>query len=205
MTPQDQSRIIKDRTETCSDYVITVPIGNRKQYSQKKEFELFDELKVDDQIIYTTFKRKIVLYEYYSPAIGKKIDFSSSNTRCFLKSGWSSSNEDWGIWSLGNEAKLSLFMPKNNPKYLLMDVRSFVNAKQPTQNVEITVDGQSAQKFSLSRFEDNQIKVRIPSSAFGKEWLDITFKLPNAVSPKALGMAPDDRILGIGLKNVVFE
>ena len=205
MSPQDQSRIIKDRTEACSDYVITVPIGNRKQYSQKKEFELFDELKVDGQIIYTTFKRKIALYKNYSPAIGKQIDFSSGNTRCFLKSGWSNTNEDWGIWSVGNEAKLSLFMPKDNPRYLLMDVRGFVNAKQPTQNVEITVDGQSTQKFSLSRFEDNQIKVPIPSSAFGKEWLDITFKLPDAVSPKALGMAPDDRILGIGLKTAVFE
>jgi len=29
--------------------------------------------------------------------------------------------------------------------------------------------------------------------------------MPGAVSPKALGIAPDDRLLGIGLKSAVFE
>jgi len=30
-------------------------------------------------------------------------------------------------------------------------------------------------------------------------------KIPTANSPKALGIAPDDRALGVGLKSVVFE
>jgi len=205
LPPQDQSRIINDRSEDCSDYIITVPIGNRKQYSEKKEFEFFDELKVDGQIIYTTFKRKIPIYEYYSPAIGKPIDFSSGHTKCFLKNGWASNNEDWGIWSVGNDAKLSLFMPKDHPKYLTLDLRGFVNAKQPTQTVEVMIDGQNPKKLTLSRFEGNLIKIPIPASAHGKEWLDIDLKIPNAVSPKALGIAPDDRLLGVGLKSAVFE
>jgi hypothetical protein len=202
---QDQSRIINDRSEDCSDYIITVPVGNRKQYLEKKEFELFDELKVDGQIIYTTFKRKVPIYEYYSPAIGKPVDFSSGHTKCFLRSGWASNNEDWGIWSVGNDAKLSLFMPKEKPKYLALDLRAFVNAKQAVQSIEISVDGQNTQKITLSRFEGNLVKIPIPTSAYGKEWLDIDFKIPGAISPKALGIAPDDRLLGIGLKSAVFE
>jgi hypothetical protein len=205
LPPQDRSRIINDRSEDCSDYIITVPVGNRKQYLEKKEFELFDELKVDGQIIYTTFKRKVPIYEYYSPAIGKPIDFSSGHTKCFLRSGWASNNEDWGIWSVGNDAKLSLFMPKDKPKYLALDLRAFVNAKQAAQSIEISVDGQNTQKITLSRFEGSLIKLPIPASAYGKEWLDIDFKIPGAISPKALGIAPDDRLLGIGLKSAVFE
>ena len=202
---QDQARIINDRSEACSDYIITVPIDNRKQYSQKQEFEHFDDLIVDGQVVYTTFKRKVALYDYYSPVTGKPIDFASGHTRCFLKSGWSDANEDWGIWSVGKEAKLSLFMPKDHPKYLVMDVRGFVSPKQATQTVEISLDGQGPQKVTLNRFEGNLVKIPIPASTHGKEWLDITFKIPGAVSPKALGIAPDDRPLGIGLKSVVFE
>ena len=205
LPPQDRSRIINDRSENCSDYIITVPVGNRKQYSEKKEFALFDELKVDGQIIYTTFKRTVPLYEYYSPATGKPIDFASGHTKCFLSSGWASNNEDWGIWSVGKEAKLSLFMPKDRPKYLKLDLRAFIHPKHPTQTVEIKVDGQYAQKVVLNRFEGNDVKLPIPPSAYGKEWLQVDFTIPQAVSPKTLGIAPDDRLLGIGLKSAVFE
>lgn len=205
MPNNDRQRIITGRSENCSDYIITVPIGNRKQYIEKKEFELFDELAVDGQIIYTTFKRKVPIYEYYSPAIDKLIDFSSGHTQCFLKSGWASNNEDWGIWSVGNEAKLSLFMPKDHPKYLTLDLRGFVNSQHANQAIEISIDKQNPQKANLSRFDGNLIKIPIPASAYGKEWLDITLKIPDAISPKTLGIAPDDRLLGIGLKSAVFE
>jgi hypothetical protein len=202
---KDQTRIINDRSENCSDYIITVPIGNRKQYSEKKEFEIFDELKVDGQIIYTTFKRKVPIYEYYSPAIGKPIDFSSGHTQCFLKSGWASNNEDWGVWSTSKEANLSLLMPKDQPKFLALDLRSFVNSKQPSQTVEISINGEPQKKLTLNRFEGNLVKVALPPSAYGKEWIEIGLKIPTATSPKALGIAPDDRALGVGLKSAVFE
>jgi len=202
---QDRARIINDRSENCSDYVITILKGNYKQYSEKKEFEVFDELKIDGQMIYTTFKRKLPIYEYYSPAIGKPIDFSSGHTQCFLKSGWASNNEDWGVWSISKEAKLSLLMPKDQPKFVTLDLRSFVNNQQPSQTVEISINGQAQKTLTLSRFEGNLVKVAIPPSAYGKEWIEMDFKIPTATSPKALGIAPDDRALGIGLKSVVFE
>ena len=202
---QDRIRIINDRSENCSDYVITILKGNYKQYAEKKEFEVFDELKIDGQMIYTTFKRKVPIYEYYSPAIGKPIDFSSGHTQCFLKSGWSSNNEDWGVWSTSKDAKLSLFMPKDQPKFVTLDLRSFVNNKQPSQTVEISINGQAQKTLTLSRFEGNLVKVAIPPSAYGKEWIEIDLKIPTANSPKALGIAPDDRALGVGLKSVVFE
>ena len=202
---KDQARIINDRSENCSDYVITILKGNYKQYSEKKEFEVFDELKIDGQMIYTTFKRKVPIYEYYSPATGKLIDFGSGHTQCFLKSGWASNNEDWGVWSTSKEAKLSLFMPKDKPRYLVMNLRGFINDKQPSQTLEISINGEPQKKLTLTRFEDNVVKLAIPPSAHGKEWIEIDLKIPTANSPKALGIAPDDRALGVGLKSVVFE
>lgn len=202
---KDQQRIISDRAEDCSDYIITIPIGNRKQYAEKKEFELFDELRVDGQIIYTTFKRKVPIYEYYSPSPGKQIDFSSRHTKCFLKSGWANNNEEWGIWSVEKEVRLALFMPKDHPEHLVLDVRSFVNSKAPTQVVEISIDGQNILKTTLRNFDTNLIKIPVPISAYKKEWLIIDIKIPGAISPKELGIAADERPLGIGLKSAQFE
>ena len=57
----------------------------------------------------------------------------------------------------------------------------------------------------LNNFEDNTINLSIPPAAYGKEWIEINFKLPNAVSPKELGQGEDGRKLGVGLKRVKFE
>jgi hypothetical protein len=204
LSSDKQKRLINDRPEDCSDYVITTLIGKRQMYSQKKGFEQFDELKIDRQIVYTTYKRQVRLYEFFSPALGKVIAFSSPHTRCFLKKGWAST-EDWGTWSLGKEAKLSLFMPNGTPKVLFLDVRALVVPKQTQQEIEIGINGQWQKKVFLTHFESNPIKLTIPASAYGKEWLEIDFKIPNAISPKTLGMGEDDRPLGLGIKNAVFE
>ena len=179
-------------------------MGNRTQYLGRPEFAVFDELKINGQIVYTTFKRQVVLDEQYAPAIGKVIAFNSPNTQCFLKQGWGG-NEDWGVWSVGNEAKLRLRMPPGKPQSLVLDLRAFIGPQQTNQVLEWKIDGGAIQKSVLTQFERNLIKIPIPPSAYGKDWIDVSFKIPNAISPKALGQGVDDRLLGIGLKQAVFE
>ena len=204
LSDDDRKRIISDRSEACSDYVITTLMGNRTQYLGRPEFAVFDELKINGQIVYTTFKRQVVLDEQYAPAIGKVIAFNSPNTQCFLKQGWGG-NEDWGVWSVGNEAKLRLRMPPGKPQSLVLDLRAFIGPQQTNQVLEWQIDGGAIQKSVLTQFERNLIKIPIPPSAYGKDWIDVSFKIPNAISPKALGQGVDDRLLGIGLKQAVFE
>ena len=96
-------------------------------------------------------------------------------------------------------------MPKDKPRYLVMNLRGFINDKQPSQTLEISINGEPQKKVTLTRFEDNVVKVAIPPSAYGKEWIEIDLKIPTANSPKTLGISPDDRALGGGLKSVVFE
>ena len=204
LSDDDRKRIISDRSEACSDYVITTLMGNRTQYLGRPEFAVFDELKINGQIVYTTFKRQVVLDEQYAPAIGKVIAFNSPNTQCFLKQGWGG-NEDWGVWSVGNEAKLRLRMPPGKPQSLVLDLRAFIGSQQTNQVLEWQIDGGAIQKSVLTQFERNLIKIPIPPSAYGKDWIDVSFKIPNAISPKALGQGADDRLLGIGLKQAVFE
>jgi hypothetical protein len=202
---EQRARIIGDRTEVCSDYVFTTLMGNRQQYLlNKPEFSVFHELKVDGQIVYTTFKRNINLYEYYAPALGKAIDFGNRNTQCFLTKDWGQ-NEDWGVWSTGVDPQLALFMPSGKPKTLTLDLRAFIQSKHPTQQVNISLNGEPQKTVTLNKLDNNQIELSIPSSAYGKEWINLSFNLPQAISPKELGMSEDTRKLGIGLKSAVFR
>jgi hypothetical protein len=202
---EQRARIIGDRTEVCSDYVFTTLMGNRQQYLlNKPEFSVFHELKVDGQIVYTTFKRNVNLYEHYSPALGKVIDFGNRNTQCFLTKDWGQ-NEDWGVWSTGVDPQLALFMPSGNPKTLTLDLRAFIQSAHPSQLVNISINGITQKTITLNQFDNNQIELTIPPSAYGKEWINLSFNLAQAISPKELGMGEDTRKLGIGLKSAVFR
>lgn len=205
LKPQEYKRLINDQTEACSDYIITIVRGNRQQYSQKPEFEVFDELVIDGQKVYTTYKRRVRLFEEFTPALGKKIDFSSPHTRCFLPNGWADSNENWGVWTVGKAATLRLQLPAVTVKELHLDVRAFVNQQAPTQRVDVSVDGRLIKSQVLNNFESNLMKISIPQREKGKEWVEFTFSLPDARSPQSLGLGEDARILGIGLKSAVFQ
>jgi hypothetical protein len=202
---KDSDRIIIDRTEACSDYVFTTLMGNRQQYLlNKPEFSIFHELKVDGQIVYTTFKRNINLYEHYAPALGKVIDFGSRNTQCFLTQDWGQ-NEDWGVWSTGADPQLALFMPSGKPHTLTLDMRAFINPQHPKQQVNISINGVPQKSATLSKADNNSIELAIPPNSYGKEWINLSFSLPLAISPKELGMGEDTRKLAIGLKSAVFR
>ena len=201
----DRNRIVSDLSENCSDYIITTTVGNRKQYLNKSEFDLFDDLKIDKQIVYSTFKRKVRIFDEFSPELNKKIEFNDPHVRCFLKSGWGDNVEAWGVWSTGKEAEIDLLMPPERPKELILNIRAFVAKQWPTQDVEISLNGQWVKKVKLSQFETNEVTIPLPPDIPNSKWLKITLKLPTATSPKSLGMGEDNRMLGIGLKSAVFR
>ena len=95
-------------------------------------------------------------------------------------------------------------MPSGKPKTLTLDLRAFIQSKHPSQLVNININGIPQKTVTLSKSEHNQVELVIPPSAYGKEWINLSFNLPQAISPKELGMGEDTRKLGIGLKSAVF-
>jgi hypothetical protein len=71
--------------------------------------------------------------------------------------------------------------------------------------VDVSIDGRAVKSQLLNNFESNQMVIPMPEQASDKKWIDIIFALPNARSPKSLGMGEDTRILGLGLKSAVFQ
>ena len=114
--------------------------------------------------------------------------------------------EAWGVWSNGSEAKLILPLPeKGKPKHLMLDLRAFVSAAHPRQNIEIMIQGMPPQAASLVQFEKNQIELNLPPLIKGEKYIEIIFILKNPASPKDVGgNSSDDRRLGIGLVSASF-
>jgi hypothetical protein len=122
-----------------------------------------------------------------------------------LEAGWGHP-EDWGVWSIQPQAKLKLPILSNQPSTVIFTVRAFVNPKHPTQKVEVWVNGRLYQTVTLKVFEGNHFSVKVPAAdSAAKQSALILLKMPDAISPKSLGLGSDDRKLGIGLAKIEID
>ena len=86
----------------------------------------------------------------------------------------------------------------------MLQIRPLVTAKYPTQNIEILVNGVFQEKIAINNI-GNLVNIKIPENAYQKDNLVIELKLPNATTPKSLGINDDLRILAIGLESAYFR
>jgi len=199
-----RERIITDRTEPCSDYLIT----NEKKYQQhanSPQYSVLDRLIVDNRLVYATLMRPNALYKKYQDPLLQTIDFSNPETRCFLKKGWSAHHESFGVWSEGKQAQLQLLIPKRPIHELVMELRAFIPPGGMPQPLTLTVNGALTKQVVFS-FERNTVRIMLNPALIQKsEHLTIDFLIPKAISPKAVGLSADDRELGIGIISIRFE
>lgn len=142
--------------------------------------------------------------------LGDTIDFSSrGNGSLYAANGWSHP-EDWGCWSLNQEAHIVMQIDEalHEPKILELELGALVHPKQPCQRLSLSANGQivSNQKLCL---EDNVgqpqlYRYNLPSGPYLKKGgkLDIRIHTPDAISPTRLGLNDDKRVLGVGLKTL---
>jgi hypothetical protein len=158
-------------------------------------------LKIDDaaQINPAVSKERLT-------RIGERIDLSrfGKYSRVYLGSGWSVP-ENWGVWSLDKKAAITLPLPDQKPKKIVIDAQAFIGGTQTSQEVEIWINGASQAKAVITKRFDNQIEVLLPPSALNNDKLKVEFVFPTAVSPKALGIGIDERSLAIGLEAITYE
>lgn len=123
----------------------------------------------------------------------------------YILDGWYGEIESWGgIWSIGNKSIIRLPLPTQKPQSLELMMQAFVSSKHPHQRINIFFDGQLQRTAILSQFKDNHISVPIPPSIANQSSVEVSFELPDAVSPKQLSMGDDDRRLAIGLQSATY-
>lgn len=147
--------------------------------------------------------------------IHKPITFSNDGTGRIFLVGIGTSNitgegwaypESFGVWSEGNKAKLVLPLPKDQTKTLTLVGRALVNERHPKQQITLFVNGKPNQTVELQQQDGNVIKINLdPKVKTNRNYIEIEFQMPNAITPQAIGMGTDIRKLAFGLVSATFE
>ncbi len=168
-----------------------------------------------------TFPRKLAppsdvilnLYRMAHPRLpeGTPLGFATDGVAAgWLESGWTTPGS-WGTWSSGKQAVLridSRELPDvHGPLSLRLDGKVFVVPQHPVQRITVTVNGEPAGQYTL-RYPNEKFSPRIPLGQVGVEpmhMIRVVFDLPDAMSPRDLGLSVDGRDLAMALISATIE
>ena len=143
----------------------------------------------------------------FAPLTGKGqlISFTkeSGNADLFLLDSWGHA-EDWGIWTTGESARILLPLPEQGANTIDFVFNAFLGDGHPYQEIELSFAGHRIVQ-RLAKPLGNKIEITIPKSAESVGYIELTIKVNKPISPSSLGIANDDRRLGVGLVSAVFR
>ena len=135
------------------------------------------------------------------------LDFRpGGNGTASLGEGWSQEADDWARWTDGTRATIRLRKPNGIERggELQMRVGAFVTPQYPRQRVTVSLNGRRLGVIELTESQVavglTGIRLAVPAGAgsCGDELL-LQLELPDARSPKSLGLSDDARRLGIAM------
>jgi hypothetical protein len=137
-------------------------------------------------------------------AYGTKVSFGTGgNSEPFRVSGWSGTEEE-STWTEGTSAVLTMRVsPTTDPVVLKMKLAGLTKDPDlPFQPVEVYINDQKVADWHVA--DTAEFSAAIPQTMTNSRGvlgsyrvLRITLKIPKAVSPKALGLSDDPRVLGV--------
>ncbi|WP_053143563.1 DUF6311 domain-containing protein [Pseudomonas sp. P97.38] len=137
--------------------------------------------------------------------LGERQVFNRANA--MLTSGWGRV-EDWGTWSEGMAAEVVLRVPPQ-ARGIAIEAAAFIQPRHTSQRVEVSINGVAVLSTRLTRLQDNTLELPLTPAireTMGVEGqVRVQFHLPDATSPKALGLGTDERVLGLGLKSLTVN
>ena len=102
---------------------------------------------------------------------------------------------------------MNLLIPSAATNSLTLHYKAFINpSTNPQIDFDVFINGKWFQKYRISQFEDNVLKIDLNNAMRIEKYLSIEFRISNPVKPSAIGYNnADHRDLGIGLTTAVFE
>ncbi len=148
-----------------------------------------------------------VALQRYPPLVnkGQLISFNkeSANADLFLLDSWGHA-EDWGIWTTGESARILLPLPERGANTIDLVFNALVGDAHPYQEIELSLAGNRIVQ-RLAKPLGNKVEVIIPKSVESAGYVELIIKVNRPMSPRSLGIANDDRRLGVGLVSAVFK
>lgn len=133
-----------------------------------------------------------------SSIVGQRVQFSQAGgSEPYRTLGWSHPEEKF-TWTEGNLARLSLPIgSKKSALRLRMMVSALTNPPDlPSQPVEVLANGKQVAQWQVNSPAEFTASIPVEAVKAGRI-LELEFRMPKAVSPKALGQSDDTRALGI--------
>ncbi len=129
---------------------------------------------------------------------GSKITFGKGgNSEPYKSTGWSTTEEKF-TWSEGTSAQLRIPVPASSePVSLKMRIAALIKPPDlPFQPVEVFINDQKIAEWQVGDTSEFTAAIPHDLTKHGGA-LKILIKTPKATSPKALGINPDPRVLGV--------
>ncbi|WEN14946.1 hypothetical protein PY254_17215 [Rhodanobacter sp. AS-Z3] len=163
-----------------------------------------------------TFLREdmdLYLYRLATPIfpLGYEVSFAAPGAwNNWLASGWSTP-ENLGVWSNGLHAEIAI--DARQLPHVKHDLRfsfkvvGLVTQAYPKQRVQVSMNGVASSHLTVTYPEGGaQLQLDVPASDLDAlRKIHIDFYLPDATTPKALGINGDERVLGIRLEALTIS
>lgn len=160
---------------------------------------------------WTIFQKDPTVVSGYN--VGNIIDFSIEGAADqYLSSGWSHA-EEFGRWTDGAEAKI-YFKPvvadENLTTRLELEAAGFFSYQNQIHNIDVFVNNAKVGILKLEQAkgdtEIHKITLHIPKGVIlSNVETEIRMHIPNAVTPKSVGLNDDVRLLGLYVKSLRLE
>jgi hypothetical protein len=138
--------------------------------------------------------------------IGDNINFADGgNSNQYITTGWSG-QEPGSIWTDGNQATLNLFMDEI-PDNVILDLHAlaFTGPGLNNQTLFLSINNKDLPDPIVLDGVMRSVTVPIAPGYLERGSNEITLHLPNATSPKSLGLYDDPRQLGVAVSSISFK
>jgi hypothetical protein len=116
--------------------------------------------------------------------------------------------EGKGSWIAGREARLSLPLAQAASTSLVLEISAdgFIGPSRPSQRLEVSVNGVDVAALRIEPGGISKELVVLPRAALaGRSRLELVFGTPEGASPAELGIADDDRRVGVLLRRLLVR
>ena len=134
---------------------------------------------------------------------GLRLEFGTPAVEKYLWYGWSGPEAGFR-WTDGHEAAIVFRGEPSNQLKVRIKAAPFIGGSVNSQKVTLTFNGERLKEFELAAGPPQEIEVTIPATNMGTDNV-LKFQLPNAASPRSLGLSDDDRLLGLRVEWVEFS
>ncbi|MEJ2613019.1 MAG: DUF6311 domain-containing protein [Candidatus Thiodiazotropha sp.] len=140
------------------------------------------------------------------PVLGERVLFNDVGRGVnYLANGWSTP-EPWGTWSDGSASVLFFPIEPGKVGSVSIEFNALISSAHPLQRIEIFFNGVLTTSLTVRKPTTiAEIKLTEPTKSKSLSGLKVEFRLPDAASPRDIGLGDDGRTLALGLKAITLQ